>query len=89
MATSIDKQGQIHLPKTFRERFGDSYRIVGLPKQFGLFPVFQDPPSGVYDAVDDAVRDMNMEELGSKSWPKIVKGVRREAETREPGRNDR
>lgn len=54
MAKSTDERGRIYLPKDVRERFGDRYRIVGLPSHVALFPVDEGPLDGLRSAVGDA-----------------------------------
>lgn len=82
MAKSTDERGRLYLPKKLRDRFGDRFRIVELPTHIGLFPVDEDPLSGIQGAVGDAFQDMDIEEMESKSRQRIVQEVRKEAHDR-------
>lgn len=51
MATEVDDQGRIYLPKRTRDRYGDRYRIVELRSGIKLIPLGEDPVQGLRDAM--------------------------------------
>lgn len=51
MATEVDDQGRLHLPKRIRDRYGDRFRIAELRSGIKLIPLDEDPVQGLRDAV--------------------------------------
>lgn len=82
MSKSTDERGRIYLPKEVRERFGDQYRIVELPGHVALFPVNEDPLTGLRSAVGDAFAETDANELKSRTREAISREVRTEAKER-------
>jgi bifunctional DNA-binding transcriptional regulator/antitoxin component of YhaV-PrlF toxin-antitoxin module len=47
MASTVDDQGRLYLPKKTRERYGERFRIVELENGIKLVPVDDDPVEGL------------------------------------------
>lgn len=62
MATEVDDQGRLYLPKSTRDRYGDRFRIVELVDKIKLIPVDEDPVEGLTEAME-GVQDVPIEEL--------------------------
>lgn len=84
MSSSTDDRGRLYLPKGVRERFGERYRIVELPSHVALFPVDDDPLTGIREAVGDAFEGKSVDELKAEAR----EGVRREIVDETTGRNE-
>ena len=84
MSSSTDDRGRLYLPKGVRERFGERYRIVELPSHVALFPVDDDPLTGIQEAVGDAFEGKSVDELKAEAR----EGVRREIVDETTGRNE-
>jgi bifunctional DNA-binding transcriptional regulator/antitoxin component of YhaV-PrlF toxin-antitoxin module len=82
MSTSTDERGRIYLPKDVRDRFGDRYRIVELPSHVALFPVDDDPLSGLREAVGDAFDGADTDELKRRARERIADEIASEVERR-------
>ncbi|WP_436929927.1 AbrB/MazE/SpoVT family DNA-binding domain-containing protein [Halosimplex halobium] len=83
MSKTTDERGRLYLPKDVRERFGDRYRIVELPTHVALFPVDDDPLSGLKDAVGDAFEGEDVGTLKSEARESIERTVEEEANRRQ------
>jgi hypothetical protein len=75
MSRSTDDQGRISLPEEIREEYGDRYRVVGLPTCVALFPVDDDPLSGLQEAVGDAFEAEDPDALKSKARASVASRV--------------
>jgi len=82
MSKSTDERGRLYLPTDVRERFGDRYRIVQLPTHVALFPVDDDPLSGLRDAVGDAFEGDDIDALKSEARASVSRTARDEATNR-------
>lgn len=51
MASQVDDQGRLYLPKATRERYGERFRIVELQDGLKLIPVPDDPVEGLKEAM--------------------------------------
>ncbi|MFB6147893.1 MAG: AbrB/MazE/SpoVT family DNA-binding domain-containing protein [Candidatus Nanohaloarchaea archaeon] len=56
-----DDRGRIYLPKSVREEYGESYRLVSLESGLMLIPLEEDPVEGLRKA---AGRKLDSLELG-------------------------
>jgi bifunctional DNA-binding transcriptional regulator/antitoxin component of YhaV-PrlF toxin-antitoxin module len=63
MGTSTDERGRLYLPKEIRERYGENYRVVQMPTHVALLPIDDDPLEGLREAVGDALKGKNIDEL--------------------------
>jgi len=88
MSKSTDERGRLYLPKDVRERFGDRYRIVELPTHVALFPVDDDPLSGLQDAVGDAFEGEDVSSLKSAARERIERTVDEETASRRGHREE-
>ncbi|WP_123536291.1 AbrB/MazE/SpoVT family DNA-binding domain-containing protein [Halosimplex salinum] len=84
MSKSTDERGRLYLPKDVRDRFGDRYRIVELPTHVALFPVDDDPLSGLREAVGDAFEGDDIGSLKSEARASIARTAEEEADERGP-----
>ncbi len=51
MATELDDQGRLYVPKKVRERYGEKFRMVELQDGIKLIPVAEDPIQDLQDAM--------------------------------------
>jgi bifunctional DNA-binding transcriptional regulator/antitoxin component of YhaV-PrlF toxin-antitoxin module len=63
MGTSTDERGRLYLPKEIRERYGENYRVVQMPTHVALLPIDDDPLEGQREAVGDALKEKDIDEL--------------------------
>jgi bifunctional DNA-binding transcriptional regulator/antitoxin component of YhaV-PrlF toxin-antitoxin module len=63
MGTSTDERGRLYLPKEIRERYGENYRVVQMPTHVALLPIDDDPLEGLREAVGDALKGKDIDEL--------------------------
>jgi bifunctional DNA-binding transcriptional regulator/antitoxin component of YhaV-PrlF toxin-antitoxin module len=50
---TLDARGRLTLPKEFRQRYGDRYRIVDLHDGLKLVPVAEDPLAALREEFED------------------------------------
>jgi bifunctional DNA-binding transcriptional regulator/antitoxin component of YhaV-PrlF toxin-antitoxin module len=62
MATEVDDQGRLYIPKRTRERYGERFRIVELDDGIKLVPVPEDPVEGLRAAME-GLEDVTLDEL--------------------------
>lgn len=62
MATEVDPQGRLYLPKDTRDRYGERFRIVELRDGIKLIPVAEDPVEQLREAME-GVKDVPVGEL--------------------------
>jgi bifunctional DNA-binding transcriptional regulator/antitoxin component of YhaV-PrlF toxin-antitoxin module len=86
MSKSTDERGRLYLPKDVRDRFGEKYRIVELPSHVALFPVDDDPLTGLREAVGDAFEGTDSDELKEQARRAIAEEIETEIEARETSR---
>jgi len=82
MAKSTDERGRIYLPEDIRERFGEQYRIVGLPSHVALFPVDEDPLDGLQAAASGVFTETDVAELKMRAREEVSREVHVEARDR-------
>jgi bifunctional DNA-binding transcriptional regulator/antitoxin component of YhaV-PrlF toxin-antitoxin module len=63
MGTSTDERGRLYLPKEIRERYGENYRVVQMPTHVALLPIDDEPLEGLREAVGDALKGKDIDEL--------------------------
>jgi hypothetical protein len=74
--------GRIYLLKDIRERFGEQYRIVGLPTHVALFPVDENPVAGLRAAVGDAFAETEAGTLKQDARDALPRQTREDAHRR-------
>jgi bifunctional DNA-binding transcriptional regulator/antitoxin component of YhaV-PrlF toxin-antitoxin module len=62
LATEVDDQGRLYLPKSTRERYGTRFRIVGTRRGIRLVPGPEDPVEGLREAMS-GVKGASLERL--------------------------
>ena len=62
MASTVDDQGRLYLPKKTRERYGERFRIVELENGIKLVPVDDDPVEGLRRSMA-GIQDVPLEDL--------------------------
>lgn len=62
MASKVDEQGRLYIPKSTRDRYGERFRIVELYDGVKLIPVDEDPVDGLKEALK-GIRDVPISEL--------------------------
>lgn len=66
MASTVDDQGRLYLPKETRERYGDRFRIVELDDGIKLVPVDEDPVEGLQRAMP-GIQDASLSDLRAEA----------------------
>jgi hypothetical protein len=82
MSKSTDEWGRIYLPKDVHERFGDRYRIVGLPSHVAFFPVDKAPLEGIRAAVGGDFVETDGDKLKEQAREAVSREVNEDAEGR-------
>lgn len=62
MATEVDAQGRLYLPKGTRNRYGERFRLVELRDGIKLIPLGDDPVDELTEALGD-LADVPIEEV--------------------------
>lgn len=62
MATEVDDQGRLYLPKRTRDRYGERFRIVELETGIKLVPVPEDPVAGLAEAMS-GIQEVSISQL--------------------------
>lgn len=53
MAVETDDHGRLYLPKELREKHGERFRVLDLPRRVVLIPIADDPLQAVRDSIGD------------------------------------
>jgi len=86
MGTCTDERGRLYLPKEIRERYGENYRVVQMPTHVALLPIDDDPLKGLREAVGDALKGKDINELREEALrTAIVEEEIADHEQRAPG----
>ncbi|MDZ7702537.1 MAG: AbrB/MazE/SpoVT family DNA-binding domain-containing protein [Halobacteriales archaeon] len=57
MAVETDDHGRLYLPKALREKHGERFRVLDLPRRVVLIPIDDDPLQAVRDALGERFED--------------------------------
>lgn len=63
MAVETDDRGRLYLPKDLREKHGERFRVLDLPRRVILIPIDDDPLQAVRDTIGDRFEDRSFEEI--------------------------
>lgn len=83
MAVETDDRGRIYLPKGIRERHGERFRVLDLPRRVVLIPIDEDPLEAVRDSIGDRFEDRSLEEIQEDIHADAKAEVDAEVEERE------
>lgn len=61
--TTTDDRGRITIPKEFRDRHGERYRIVSLDTGIKLIPIPDDPIDALQEAASEELQAASIAEL--------------------------
>lgn len=85
MAVETDDHGRLYLPKDLREKHGERYRLLDLPRRVVLIPIDDDPLQAVRDTLGDRFVDRSLDEIEDE----IEQAVRDEVEAEVAEREQR
>lgn len=63
MAVETDDHGRLYLPKDLREKHGERFRVLDLPRRVVLIPIDDDPLHTVREAIGDRFANRSLEEI--------------------------
>lgn len=83
MAVETDDHGRLYLPKDLREKHGERFRLLDLPRRVVLIPIDEDPLQAARDALGDRFEGRSLEEIEAAIETAATAEVDAEVEERE------
>lgn len=63
MAVETDDHGRLYLPKNLREKHGERFRVLDLPRRVVLIPIADDPLQAVRDTIGDRFEGRSLDDI--------------------------
>lgn len=88
MAVETDDRGRIYLPKGLREKHGERFRVLDLPRRVVLIPVDEDPLQAVRDSIGHHFEDRPIETIREDAMAAAKAEIDAEVGERERSQRD-
>lgn len=63
MAVETDDHGRLYLPKDLREKHGERFRVLDLPRRVVLIPIADDPLQAVRDSIGHRFEGRSLDDI--------------------------
>lgn len=88
MAVETDDHGRLYLPKDLRDKHGERFRVLDLPRRVVLIPIDEDPLQAVRDSIGERFEGRSFEDLRADIEEAAKAEVAAEVEEREQSARD-